>query len=269
MQQIVYFIQKYKYFLLFLLLEVLALTFTIQSHSFHKSKFINSANAITGEFFKQSHSFFEYTSLKKENLKLAKENTVLRNALDLKNKEIFSYKIDTTFHKNIYFTAKVINNNYTKKNNTLTINKGRNHGLTIDMGVISSNGIVGIINNVSANYATVLSVLNGYSKINVRLKNSPFLGTLTWDGKDYKITQLHDIERQAPMQIGDSIISSGKSTLFPEGIIVGTIKEFDFKDKKYQNVQIQLSNDMSSLGHVYIIKNKHKKEIKQIENNND
>jgi rod shape-determining protein MreC len=269
MRQIAFFIEKYKYFLLFLVLEIFAFLLTVQSHSFHKSQFINSANSITGGFFNTSSSFFEYTSLKSENQKLAEENTTLRNALDLKINETFTFKIDSSLQKNIYITAKVTKNSYNKRNNVLTINKGTKHGLSQDMGVINSQGIVGVINNLTTNYATVLSILNSHSKINARLKNSNYIGTLSWNGNTYKTAQLDDIQRQAAIKIGDTIVTGGKSTLFPEGILIGTIKSFEFNSKKYENIQILLANDMSNLGYVHIIKNVDKDELELLESYND
>lgn len=269
MQQIAYFIEKYKYFLLFLALEIIALLLTIQTHSYHKSQFVNSANAITGGFYKKHQALFQFTSLIEENKKLAKENTLLLNKLAQRNKELPLNTTDSTTQKYTYTTAKVINNSYSKRNNILTIDKGRNDGLQLDMGVINSNGIIGVINNISGNYATVLSVLNSHSKINARLKKNHYFGTLSWNGKDYRTAQLVDIQRQADIKIGDTIVSGGKSTLFPEGIPIGTIKSFDATRKKYENIEILLSTDMSNLGYVYIIENKEKEEIKKLENSHD
>ncbi|MFC2110517.1 rod shape-determining protein MreC [Bacteroidota bacterium] len=269
MQHIAYFIQKYKYFLLFLLLEVFAFLLTIQSKTYHKSQFINSANAITGGFFKGSNSFFEYTSLKKENLRLAEENTALRNELAKVELNALPSHLDSTIPTNVFIAAKVINNNFKKRNNIITINKGTSDGITIDMGVITSTGIIGVVNNISDNYATVLSILNSKSKINVKLKNNHYFGTLEWDGKNYRYSQLKDIQRQAPIQIGDTIVSGGKSILFPEGIPIGRISDFKINNKKYGNIQIELFTDMSNLGYVHIIKNKDKEEIENLEKQND
>jgi rod shape-determining protein MreC len=269
MQQIAYFIEKYKYFLLFLVLEFIALIFTIQSHSYHKSQFINSANSVTGGLLNKSMSFFEYTSLKSENQKLATENTLLRNKLDIKQNESPIGILDSISLKNNYITSKVIKNNYTKRNNVLTIDKGSKDGLKLDMGVVNSTGIIGVINGISDNYATVLSVLNSHSRINAKLKKSHYFGTLSWNGYDYKTTQLLDIQRQASIAIGDTIVSGGKSTLFPENVEIGTIKSFDFTNKNYKNIEIELFTDMSNLGYIYVIKNLDKEEITLLENNND
>lgn len=272
MQQIIYFFRKFRYFLLFLLLEILAITFTIQHHSYHTSKFVNSANFITGVFYNKVNTINEFFLLKTENQLLIEENIRLKNLL---NKEEINYSqesykvIDSTkyFQKYEYSFAKVINNNFTKRNNTLTINKGSNHGLTSDLGVINSNGLIGVINNISSNFSTVLSILNDNSRINVRLKSSNHFGTLIWDGKTHTTTQLIDIPRQAKIKVGDTIITGGKSAIFPEGINIGIIKDFSFENNQYQQINVLLFNDMSAVGYVQIVKNLQKKEQKKLEKN--
>ncbi|NLP57336.1 rod shape-determining protein MreC [Lutibacter sp. B1] len=265
MQQLFYFIRKFRYFLLFIVLEILALFFTIQHHSFHKSKFVNSANFLSGGIYKKVNSINEFFNLKTENQILSEENTRLKNLLEKKKINLSSENItviDTSqyFQKYEYISAKIINNNFTKRNNFLTINKGSKHGLVPDLGVINSKGVIGITKNTSPNYATVLSILNSSSKLNVRLKNSNHYGTLIWNGKDYNITQIADIPRQAIIKIGDTIITGGRSAVFPEGINIGVIKDFKFENSQYQEINVLLFNDMSSIGHVQIIKNLQKTE---------
>ncbi|SNR78849.1 rod shape-determining protein MreC [Lutibacter flavus] len=260
MQQIIYFIRKFRYFLLFLLLEILAFTFIIQHHSYHKSKFVNSANSISGGIYNKTNSINEFFHLKTENERLIEENTALKNSLSIKNlsENQDSFKLNDSAQygqKYEYTYAKIINNNYTNRNNTLTINKGIKQGITSDLGVINSKGIIGVTKSTSSNYTTVLSILNNNSKINVRLKNSNHFGTLVWDGKDYNILQLIDIPRQAQFKDGDTIITGGKSAIFPEGIKIGVIKNFKFENNQFQDINIQLFNDMSSIGYVQIVKN--------------
>jgi len=272
MQQLIYFIKKFRYFLLFLSLEILALFFTIQLHSYHKSKFINSANFISGGIYNKVNSIGEYMNLKSENYLLNEENARLKNLLDKKKIDTINMKtivVDSTkyFQKYQYSTAKIINNNYTKRNNFLTIDKGAKNGLESDLGVINSTGIIGVTNNVSSNYATVLSILNSNSKINVRLKNSDHYGTMIWSGKDYSITQIIDMVRQAVFTKGDTVITGGKSAIFPEGIPIGTIKNFTLNNNQYEQINVQLFNDMSAIGNVQIINNLQKTEQLKLEQN--
>lgn len=265
MRQIIYFIKKFRYFLLFIVLETLAFIVIVQDRSYQQSKFVNSANFITGGVYNKVNSVGAFFHLKKDNQLLSEENVRLKNLLEARENKFvldsFSVK-DTSqyFQKYDYSTAKIINNNFTKRNNFLTINKGAKHGLAPDLGVINSKGIIGVIKNVSSNYANVLSILNTNSKINVRLKNSNYFGTLIWDGKDYNITQIIDIPRQALVKAGDTIITGGKSAIFPEGIIVGVVKDFKYEQNKYQIINVVLFNDMSAIGEVQIVKNLHKEE---------
>lgn len=270
MQQLIYFIRKFRYFLLFILLEVVAFIFTIQHHSYHKSKFINSANSITGGIYNSANSVQEFFQLKKDNLLLIKEITALKNSINTKdlNKIQDSFKLNNSekFRQKYQYTfAKVINNNFAKKNNTLTIDKGLNQGITSDLGVINSIGIIGVTKSTSNNYTTILSILNNNSKINARLKNSNHFGTLIWNGIDCNILQLIDIPRQAQIAIGDTIITGGKSAIFPEGINIGTIQNFKFENNQYKTINIELFNDMSNLGYVQIVKNLERTEQLTIE----
>jgi len=270
MQQIISFLYKNKLFILFLLLEVLAIVFTIQSHSFHKSKFVNSANFVSGGVYNRINNFKEFLLLKKENERLSEENVYLKNLLNIQNKnvlEIEEVHIDTVNYsqKYTYTSAKVINNNYRKNNNYLTINRGSNSGLESDLGVINSKGIVGITKSVSSNYATVLSILNVNSRINAKLLNSDHYGSLSWDNIDYNTVQLLDIPIQASVYVGDTIVTGGKSTIFPEGIPIGIIKEFKTLNNNYDYIHIKLFNDMSSIGYVQVIKNFDKLEIQNLE----
>ncbi|MFZ2285122.1 MAG: rod shape-determining protein MreC [Lutibacter sp.] len=265
MRRIIYLIKKFRYFLLFIILEILAFIIIIQDHSYHQSKFVNSANFFTGGLYDKANSINEFFHLRKDNQLLSEENARLKNLLEKRENTyaIDSFTvIDTSqyFQKYDYSVAKIINNNYTKRNNFITLNKGANHGLTPDLGVVNSKGIIGVIKNVSANYATVLSILNSNSNINVRLKNSNHFGTLVWDGKDYNITQVIDIPRQAVVKAGDTIVTGGKSAIFPEGIEVGVVKDFKYAQNKYQIINILLFNDMSAIGEVQIVKNLHKDE---------
>mgnify|MGYP003624570807 CR=1 FL=1 len=265
MQQIIYFIRKFRYFLLFILLEIVAFNFIIQHHSYHKSKFVNSANFLTGGVYDGTNSLKEFFHLKSENRRLIEENTMLKNLLNKKNlnqeSQLFQINDSIQFRQKYEYTyAKIINNNYTNRDNTLTIDKGTLQGITSDLGVINSKGIIGVTESTSDNYTTVLSILNSNSKINVSFKNSRHFGTLVWNGEDYNVLQLIDIPRQSKIKVGDTIITGGKSAIFPEGINIGVIKDFKIENNQFRNINIQLFNDMSALGYVQIIKNLEKTE---------
>lgn len=269
MQQIINFLIRNKNTLLFLLLLCLSLFLTIQSHSYQKSKFISSANFITGGIYNWTNDLDAYLHLKEYNRRLQMENQKLRTNLSKFRDTIQEKKfIDSTSYRDIYTfrTAEVINNNYSKMDNYLTINQGTRDGVTPDMGVITSKGIVGIIENVSENYATVISILNSNSKINAQLKKSNHFGSLVWNGKDPNIVQLIDVPALAPIEKGDTIITGGKSLIFPKGIPVGTITDYSLDpSRSYYTIDIMLFNDMTNIGYVYVIENNDKQEILDLE----
>ncbi len=269
MQHFFYILVKYKYFLLFVLLEFLALFFTIQSHSYHKSSFVNSSNRITGSILSKINSYENYLNLASENKLLLEENIRLKNTLIQSDTSKKTFKF-LHINKNFKFIgAKVIRNEYAKANNYLTINKGKNDSVFTDMGVLNEKGIIGIVNNSSANYATIISILNQKLKINVKLKNADYYGSLGWDGHNYNIVQMLDLPRQAVLKKGDTIVTGGQSTIFPQGLLVGRILNFETDNSRYTKINIKLFNDMSAIGHVYLILNADKKEIKILESNNE
>jgi rod shape-determining protein MreC len=270
MQQLIYFFRKFKYFLFFLVLQFFAITITFNNLNFHKSKYVNSANKITGGMYNQLSNVSNYFSLKSTSDYLIQENIRLINLLQQKRVTSFSSDsmlVDTLkYHqKYTFLNAKIINNNYSNAFNFLTIDKGEDAGLAKEMAVVNSKGVIGITDNTSLNYARVQSILNKNSKLNARFKNGYF-GTLKWNGLDYNIVQLTDIPRQAPVKIGDTIETGGKSTIFPEGVLIGTVFKIDSKNNIDKVIDVKLFNDMSNIGSVYVIKNLHKKEIKSLEN---
>jgi rod shape-determining protein MreC len=270
MQQLIYFFQKFKYFLFFLLLQFIALTLIFNNLNFQNSKYVNSANALTGGLYSKVSDMSDYFSLKATNTQLIEENTLLRNFLNQKTNTSFkvdSIVIDTVkyYQKYTYTSAKIINNSYSKAFNFLTINKGTIAGLSKEMAVVNGKGIIGFTDNLSPNYGRIQSILNKNTKINARLKNGYF-GTLQWNALDYNTVQLIDIPRQAPVKIGDTIETGGKSAIFPEGILIGKVIGINNDNAVDNIINVKLFNDMSVIGPVFVIKNLQKVEIKRLEN---
>lgn len=272
MQQIINFILKNSNKLLFLLLLCISLFLTIQSHSYHRSKIVNSANFVTGGAYQQISDIQEYFNLKSQNEQLVLENNYLKNLLyntsDSTLKKIKFEPIKITYSDTLYniTTARVINNSYNKPNNYLTINKGSKQKIESDMGVVNSLGLVGIIEKTSANFATVQSILNIKSAINAKVKNSNHFGSLTWNAKNVGYAQLIDVPRLAHIRKGDTIVTGGRSEIFPENIPIGKIEKV-YLDTETNNftIDVRLFNDMTNLGNVYIIDNLNKAEIKALE----
>ena len=271
MQQIFNFVIRNKTFLLFLLLFSIALALTIQSHSYHRSKFINSANGLTGGIYGTVNSVEQYFNLKTENDILAEENKYLREQLFNINITTDSSFIDSTYSTKYRVTiADVYKNSYSSTNNYLTLNKGKSDSIKRDFGVITSKGIIGIIDNTSKNYSTALSILNTKSRINAKLKSSNHIGSLKWNGESPIYVQLEDVSQFAPVKVGDTIETGGESSIFPKGIGIGTISSFeeDISGDTY-TIQVKLFNDMTNIGTVYILENLDRTEIHSLENSND
>ncbi|WP_296313425.1 rod shape-determining protein MreC [Winogradskyella sp. UBA3174] len=269
MQQIFNFVIKNKTFLLFLLLFGISLALTIQSHSYHRSKFINSANGLTGGVYGTFNSIDKYFDLNDQNEILVEENKRLRQIIYNYKTDTDSSYIDSTFISSKYrvTVANVYKNSYSLSNNYLTINKGEKDSIREDFGVITSKGIIGIIDNTSKSYATVLSILNKKSRINAKLKATRHIGSLKWNGNSPLYVQLVDVSNFAPVKVGDTIETGGESTIFPKGIGIGIVESYDTDiiGDTY-TIQVKLFNDMSNIGTVYILENLDKKEIETLEN---
>lgn len=265
MQQIINFIIRYKTSLLYFLLLIFALAFTVQSHSYHRSKFFNSSNWITGSIYEASSNISSYFGLDEENKKLLEENQRLRKLLfNLKQPD--SVALDTLNINYTITSAQVIKNSYANQRNYVTINKGKNHGIRQDMGVITAKGILGIVENTSSNYASVQSILNTLSNINAKIKNTDHFGSLVWNTEQYNVVQLIDIPRLVPLFVGDTIVTGAMSSIFPENIPIGTIRKFDLNtSKSFYNIDVELFNDMTNIKNVYIINNRNRQEILQLE----
>ncbi|MHA6278567.1 rod shape-determining protein MreC [Salinimicrobium sp. CAU 1759] len=270
MQQIINFLIRNKNNILFLLLLTFSLFLTIQSHSYQKSKFISSANFLSGGIYSWTSNINSYFNLEQYNLRLLEENERLRTRLASyeDSLEVRSYKDTSSFDADYLFRAsEVINNNYAKVDNYLTLKSGTRDGIERDMGVVTSRGIVGIVENVSPNYSTVISILNSNSRINAQLKRSNHFGTLVWNGDDPNVVQLIDVPSIAPIAEGDTIITGGRSLIFPKGLPIGAVKNFSLdQSESYYNIDISLFNDMTNIGYVYIIENTQQDEIRALQN---
>jgi rod shape-determining protein MreC len=271
MQQIFNFVLKNSNRLLFLLLLVISFSLTIQSHSYHKSKVISSANFFTGGIYERINNIDEYFNLRTQNDALALENARLKSLLFNIKDTTKLPQIDSIkgVKKTDIIVSKVIRNSYSVHENYLTINNGTASGIKPNMGVINSSGIIGIVENTSKNYSTIISILNVKSQINAKIKKSNHFGSLVWNAKNTGFVQLIDVPRLAGVRKGDTIVTGGQSIIFPENIGIGTIdKVYIDNVTNYYTLDIKLFNDMTNLGHVYIIKNKDSEEISNLENLN-
>ncbi|HUH46109.1 MAG TPA: rod shape-determining protein MreC [Arenibacter sp.] len=265
MQQIINFILRYKNFLLYVFLLGISLIFTVRSQSYHRSKFFDSANWLTGNIYSTTSDITTYFGLGEENKKLVEENKRLRTLLFNQEKEP-PPPLDSTQITYKVLSGHVIKNSYSLPRNYITIDKGSVDGLETDMGVITAQGVLGIVENTSKNFATVQSILNTKSRINAKLKNTNHYGSLVWDTKHYQTVQLKDIERMVTLKIGDTVVTGASSSIFPENIPIGVVKKFDLNNSQSSySIDIRLFSDMTTVKNIYIIENTERKEIKELE----
>lgn len=268
MQQIVNFVLRNKTFLMFLLLFSIALAFTIQNNSYHQSKFFNSTNFITGNFFKWRGNITHYFNLQTTNETLLEENKRLRSLILNIPDSTISKQDSTNQQFDIYnvYSTQIVKNSYALPNNYITIKKGSKQGIKQDFGVFTSSGIVGIVDDVSNSYARVQSVLNTKSRINAQHKNSYHIGSLIWNGKSTELVQMVDVSKFAKISKGDTIITGGQSTIFPQGILIGTVLDLKLdQGGDTYTIDVKLFNDMTNIGYVYVVENTDAHEIKSLD----
>ena len=259
MQRIIYFLNRNKELILFLSLLFFCLYLNMSYNQYNKSKFINSSNSFFSFFFETKKNISKYFDLEYQNKILVDENSKLKKQLYDNNFE----RIDSPNQKNFDVTAAlVIKNSYTKQYNFLTVNAGSSEKIKIDNGVISSSGVIGIIDKVSEKYARVISILSKNFLLNAKHKKTNFFGIISWNGKDPQKVQLKDIPKRAKISIGDSIVTGGNSLIFPKGILVGTVESYKLDlSENYIEIEVLLSTDLRNLDNVYIINNNNFDEI--------
>ena len=254
MYNLLRFIKINQFLLLFLLIEGFSVFLLLKNNSYQANAVIKFSTQYTGFIHHYTTSFSDYIGLKETNNYLIEENAKLHTLL--KNETSF---VDSALIKNKhyqYYPAKIINNSVSKRNNFITLNKGSKHGIKIGMGVITNQGAIGIIYSVSQQYAIAMSLLHRKSAIAIQLKKKKdhHNGILKWEGFDYKTASINDLTLDMKVAIGDTIITNGYSAIFPEGVLIGTVKnilknEYD----GYFDVSVSLFEDFNQLNYVYII----------------
>lgn len=248
---------------MFIILEGVAVFLISKSSSFRYSVTLAQIDAVKGSTKKIVDGWKDYFELRSKNMELLSrnldlldENTYLKIQLDY-----IEQKNDSPILKKFnYIAANVIDNTLNKTDNKLILDVGKSHGISRDMGVISLNGIVGIVDRVADEYCTVTSLLNTSKNVSGKLKNAGLIGPLVWDGKDIRFIEMTGIPQHITIEKGDSIVTSGHSLTFPEGIFIGTIDTFQIDKGASYKIRIKLNNDFQALYHVYVInyENKHK-----------
>jgi rod shape-determining protein MreC len=270
MRNLFAFVARHNFIFLFLFLESLCIWLMVQNNRYQGSRILNSANRISATVYQTASATREYFSLKQENDRLGHENALLRNFLRMNYMAIplkEFHRHDTLYKEQYSFiSAKVVNSSVNKRRNFLTLNAGSSSGIAQDMAVMNSEGIVGIVTDVSPDFCSVMSVLHKDVRINCQLKKDGSYGPLIWDGKDYRYCLLTDIPTHAKIAAGDTVVTSELSGIFPEGIMAGTIVSFERRrNEAFYTATVKLSADLKKVNHVYIIRNRFKGERDTLE----
>lgn len=271
---------RYHVVFLFVLLETLSLSMVVTYNNYQRATFFDSSNFFTGTLYEGFSSVFQIFSFKQVNYKMAEENALLRTALQdfmLKSSHGTYRSSDSIYLPRIakdsslkavyrFTTARIINNSINQQHNFITLNKGRRDGVKPDMGVIANGQVVGLVTNVSENFSTVISLLNSRWKISAKIKRNDYFGSLSWDGKDYRRVQLNEIPYHVPVQNGDTVVTTGYSSSFPEGLTIGTISDFSIgTGSNFYKIEVLLAADFKNLVIVGLVENKQLNEIKQLQ----
>ena len=263
MRNLLDFLSKYNYWFLFLLLEVASFVLLFRFNHYQQSVFFTSANRIAGQFYEFSAGVTSYFHLKSVNEDLMDKNIRLKQQVAMLEQAIRAQRMDSVrmvsleqavTNRCTFYKADIIKNTINRLDNYITLNRGEADGIRPDMGVIDANGVVGIVYKTSPHYSLVISLLNTKSSLSCKIAGSEYFGYLQWEGGDCRYAYLKDLPRHAEFNLGDTVVTSGYSTIFPEGVLVGTVDDMiDSNDGLSFLLKIKLAADFGRISSVRVI----------------
>ena len=276
MRNLINFLLKYNYWFLFVILEVASFVLLFRFNNYQQSAYFTSANTVVGAVYEVSVGISSYFHLKSVNEDLLDRNMLLEEQINNLEKALKERQLDSIAVNSIrkmpqkdyqLFKARVIKNSLNLADNYITLDKGSSSGIHSEMGVVDGNGIVGIVYETSPSYSVVISVLNSKSNISCKIVGSDYFGYLKWEHGDSRYAYLKDLPRHAEFNLGDTVLTSGFSTVFPEGIMVGTVDDMsDSHDGLSYLLKIKLATDFGKLSDVRVIARNGQQEQKELEN---
>lgn len=263
MRNLLAFISRYQFLFFFLIYLVISFTLLYNNNYYQRSKVVSTTGGITGRFNELYSNFTGFFELKRSNEALAAENARLRSLLRIRTKAIpdslVRQESGLILH---YISAKVISNSVQQRNNYFMLNKGYRAGIKKDMGVVTTDGIVGIIIDVSENYSSGISVLHKDTRVSGRIKKNNQLVNVSWDGINYRLGDISHIPSHVNLIPGDTILTSGNSQIFPEGIMIGTVEYVeDEMEDLFKKGKVRFSIDYNKVIYVYVVENSSREEI--------
>ena len=260
MQQLVNAIIRFRNGLVYLLLISLSILLLQRSSAYHRSLVANVSIFFSAQLSDLVNYFTSYSKLRETNKRLLKENHILLDQI------LFERKLpsDTLTYSSI--PLQVIRNSFMNSYNYITIKGGKNIGVKNEMGLVTAQGIVGVVQFTQARYTQAISILNKDLKINAKLKNSNHFGSLTWPGDEPTKMKLFDFPKTATIKVGDKILSGGMSTIFPPNLLIGSISNFvDDPSKSFYDIEVSLFQDMTNLGTVFAINHPLSEEVQSVQ----
>jgi rod shape-determining protein MreC len=270
MRNLLNFLARYNNLIIFLILEGLSIYFVVTRNSYHNTRILFAVRRMTYGIEEKINNTRNYLNLRDINKNLAAENVSLKNSIERlvrgENSPFFSVSDSVYKQQYIHTTAEVINNSVTRQKNFFTIDKGALQGIKKDMAVNSTDGVAGVIVGCSDNFSIAMSLLNLDFKLSVRIKSNGYFGSLSWDGRDYRKAVLSEIPQHVSVSVGDTVETTGYSAVFPEGILVGTISDFEKVGGDFYSIKISLVTDFKKMHFVDVIGNMKKNEQLQLQN---
>lgn len=272
MRNIFLFIARFSNLLFFLLLQVIALSMLFRYNKFHEAAYMNVANELTGRVFLRYNNIETYFSLRQENEKLRQQNADLLNKLNTNFSapdssmnvvsDTFRLQDAEQYRKYLFLPAKVIGNSVNEQNNFITLHRGSNQGVGVNMAVVGPSGIIGKVVDVSPNMSVVMSLLHRKNSVVALLKKGSGYGEVVWDGKDPRYVSLVNIPRTVKVVKGDTVVTSPYSDIFPPGQIVGLVQEVtEDKASSMYIIKVKTGTDFFSVEHAFVVKNMQKAEM--------
>lgn len=275
MRNLLNFFLKYNYWFLFILLEVISFALLFRFNNYQGSAFFISSNQVAGMAYEAANNVTGYFHLKSINDDLVQKNVELELQMERLRSALMELTSDSTGLERMksdalkgydIYRANVINNSLTHVDNYITLDKGENDGIRSEMGVINGSGVVGIVYHTSSNYSVVIPILNSKSSISCKIKRSDYFGFLKWDGGSSEYATVKDMPRHSLFSLGDTIVTSGNSAVFPGGIPIGTVEDMsDSHDGLSYLLKVKLFTDFGRLNDVRVIAQKGQEEQLELE----